>query len=86
MTIYQQLKELGITLPTVATPAAAYLPFVISDSHVYLSGHIAKEEGRVWAGQLGKNMQTQDGVRAARAVAIDLLGTLDAACSSIGKS
>lgn len=86
MTIYQQLKELGITLPTVATPAAAYLLFVISDSHVYLSGHIAKEEGRVWAGQLGKNMQTQDGVRAARAVAIDLLGTLDAACSSIGKS
>jgi enamine deaminase RidA (YjgF/YER057c/UK114 family) len=86
MTIYQQLQVLGITLPAVATPAAAYLPFVISESHIYLSGHIAKKDGKVWIGQFGKNMQTQEGVHAARAVAIDLLGTLDAACSSLGKS
>ena len=85
MTVYKKLEELGITLPPVATPAAAYVPFVVSDSHIYLSGHIAKKEGKVWVGQLGLTMQTPEGADAAVAVAIDLLGTLHAACQSVGK-
>jgi len=85
MTIYKKLKELGVTLPPVSTPAAAYVPYAVSDSHIFLSGHIAKKEGQVWVGQLGLNMTTQDAVQAARAVAIDLLGTLHAACQSVGK-
>ena len=85
MTIYKKLQELGVTLPPVSTPAAAYVPYAVSDSHIFLSGHIAKKEGQVWVGQLGLNMTTQDAVQAARAVAIDLLGTLHAACQSVGK-
>jgi enamine deaminase RidA (YjgF/YER057c/UK114 family) len=85
MSIYQQLETLGITLPPVATPAAAYVPFVVSDSHIYLSGHIAKKDGAPWVGQLGLNMDTASGALAARLVAIDLLGTLHAACKSVGK-
>ena len=85
MTIYTKLQELGVTLPPVSTPAAAYVPYAVSDSHIFLSGHIAKKEGQVWVGQLGLNMTTQDAVQAARAVAIDLLGTLHAACQSVGK-
>ena len=69
----------------MSTPAAAYVPYAVSDSHIFLSGHIAKKEGQVWVGQLGLNMTTQDAVQAARAVAIDLLGTLHAACQSVGK-
>jgi enamine deaminase RidA (YjgF/YER057c/UK114 family) len=69
----------------VATPAAAYVPFVVSDSHIYLSGHIAKKDGAPWVGQLGLNMDTASGALAARCVAIDLLGTLHAACKSVGK-
>ena len=65
MTVYKKLEELGITLPPVATPAAAYVPFVVSDSHIYLSGHIAKKEGKVWVGQLGLTMQTPEGADAA---------------------
>ena len=45
----------------------------------YLTGHNALKEGRPWAGQFGKNSTTEDGKLAARAVAIDLLGTLHAA-------
>ena len=71
MTVYKKLEEIGITLPPVATPAAAYVPFVVSDSHIYLSGHIAKKEGKVWVGQLGLTMQTSEGADAAKAVAID---------------
>jgi len=85
MTIYKKLQEIGIQLPPVATPAAAYVPYVVSDSHIYLSGHIAKRDGKVWVGQLGNTMQTSQGVLAARAVAIDLMGTLHAACQSVGK-
>jgi len=85
MSIYKKLNELAISLPPASTPAAAYVPFVISESHIYLSGHIAKQNGKVWSGQLGLNMQTQEGFGAARAVAVDLMGTLHAACQSVGK-
>lgn len=79
MSVYDTLSELGITPPPVAVPAAAYVPFVRSGNLVFLSGHIAKKDGKTWAGQLGLNMATDEGKQAARAVAIDLLGTLQAA-------
>jgi enamine deaminase RidA (YjgF/YER057c/UK114 family) len=50
-----------------------------------LSGHIAKKDGKPWVGQLGRNMQTAEGKDAARAVAIDLLGTLHAAVGDLNK-
>jgi len=79
MSIADRLKELGITLPPVSLPAAAYVPFVRTGNTVFLSGHIAKQDGKAWVGQLGTNMDTATGKTAARAVAIDLLGTLQAA-------
>ncbi|HEU4459410.1 MAG TPA: RidA family protein [Methylibium sp.] len=80
MTIAQRLADLGITLPPVAVPAAAYVPFVHAGKLVFLSGHIAKRDGKAWVGQLGRDTDTATGQQAARAVAIDLLGTLAAAC------
>ncbi len=79
MSIADKLKQLNITLPPVAVPAAAYVPFVRTGNLVFLSGHIAKRDGKPWVGQLGKNMSTEEGKAAARAVAIDLMGTLSAA-------
>ena len=80
MSIQQKLKDLHISLPPVATPAAAYVMYVQTGNSVYLSGHIAKQDGKVWVGQLGKDMTTEQGKQAARAVAIDLMATLQAAC------
>jgi enamine deaminase RidA (YjgF/YER057c/UK114 family) len=85
MSVYNKLKELQIELPPVATPAAAYVPFVQTGSLVFLSGHIAKKSGQVWTGQLGNTMRTEEGKQAARAVAIDLLGTLHAAVGDLNK-
>ena len=85
MNVYDNLESLQITLPPVATPAAAYQPFCISAQMVYLSGHIAKKEGAPWVGQLGLTMNTEEGKAAAASVAIDLMGTLHAACQSVGK-
>ena len=84
MNITQKLQTMGITLPPVATPAAAYVPFVQSGKLVFLSGHLAKQNGAVWVGQLGNTMNTAQAKPAARAVAIDLLGTLQAACLAAG--
>ena len=85
MSIYDKLAELNITLPPVATPAAAYVPYVQTGNLVFLSGHIAKQDGKVWVGQFGKTMTTAEGQAAARAVAIDLLGTLHAAVGDLNR-
>ena len=80
MSCYDKLKALNIELPAVATPVAAYVMYVQTGNTVYLSGHIAKKDGKPWVGQLGKTMTTEEGKLAARAIAIDLMGTLQAAC------
>ncbi len=83
MSIYDRLKTLGIELPPVSIPAAAYMPFVRTGNLVFLSGHIAKRDGKPWVGQLGKNTDTATGKLAARAIATDLLGTLHAAIGDL---
>ena len=85
MSIYKKLLELNITLPPVSIPAAAYVPFVQTGNLVFLSGHIAKQDGKPWVGQLGKNMSTEEGKAAARAIAIDLMGTLHAAVGDLNR-
>ena len=85
MSIYDKLKELGISLPPVTKPAAAYVPFVQTGNLVFLSGHTAKKEGKPWIGQLGKNMNTEEGKAAARTIAIDLIGTLHAAVGDLNR-
>lgn len=85
MSVYDRLSGLGITLPPVATPAAAYVPFARSGNLVFLSGHIARRDGKPWVGQLGREIDTATGQQAARAVAIDLLGTLHAAIGDLNR-
>jgi enamine deaminase RidA (YjgF/YER057c/UK114 family) len=81
-----RLQALGIALPPVSTPAAAYVPFVRTGNLVFISGHIARKDGKPWVGQLGLTMATEEGQAAARAIAIDLMGTLQAAAGGdLGK-
>ena len=80
MSIYDRLKALDITLPPVSAPAAAYLPYMQTGNLVFLSGHIARQDGKPWVGKLGDTMTTAQGQAAARSIAIDLMGTLQAAC------
>jgi len=76
--IYDRLKELDIELPSVSAPAAAYVMSAQSGNTIYLSGHIAKKDGKVWAAKLGDTLTTEEGRVAARSIAIDLLATLHA--------
>ena len=83
MSVYEKLKRLNITLPSMSAPAAAYAPFVSTGKLLFVSGHIAKRDGKPWIGQLGDQLTTAEGQQAARAVAIDLIGTLHAAAENL---
>ncbi len=86
MSALAKLKQLGIALPPVSTPAAAYVPFVQTGKLVFISGNIARKDGKAWVGQLGLTMETDEGKEAARSIAIQLMGTLQAACQASGKT
>lgn len=85
MSVYEKLSELKITLPQATPPAAAYIPFVRTGNLLFVAGHIAKKDGKPWAGQLGREITTEQGKEAARGVAIDLMGTMQAAVGDLNK-
>lgn len=85
MSIYDRLRELQITLPPMTAPVAAFSPFVRSGNLLFVSGHVAKKNGQPGVGQLGAELNTDEGNEAAKLVAIDILGTLHAACGDLGK-
>jgi enamine deaminase RidA (YjgF/YER057c/UK114 family) len=85
MSIYDKLKALNITLPEIDPPVAAFVPFVHTGNLVFVSGHIAKKDGRPWTGKLGVDLTTAEGKQAAQSIAVDLLATLQAAVNDLNK-
>jgi len=85
MSVYEKLDALNITLPELTPPVAAFVPFLRTGNLLFLSGQIAKNNGKPWVGQLGANLTTEQGKNAARGVAIDLMGTLHAAVGDLNK-
>ena len=83
--IAQKLSNLGITLVPPGAPAAAYVMAVTSGNQVFVSGHIAKRDGKPWVGKLGVDMDTASGKAAARSIAIDLMSTLQAHLGSLDR-
>jgi enamine deaminase RidA (YjgF/YER057c/UK114 family) len=85
MSAYERLRALEITLPEVAPPAAAFALYVRTGNLVFVSGHIAKKDGKPRTGKLGAGLTTAQGKEAARSIAIDLLATLQAATGDLNK-
>jgi enamine deaminase RidA (YjgF/YER057c/UK114 family) len=85
MSVYDKLKELQIILPEPISPAAAFVMTVRADNMLFVSGHIAKRDGKAWVGQLGTDLGTQEGKQAARNAAIDVLATMHHALQSLNK-
>ena len=61
MSIYKQLNDLNITLPELTPPVAAFVPYLRTGNLIFLSGHIAKIDGKPWVGQLGVDVTTGQG-------------------------
>lgn len=78
--IAARLKEMGISLPEAAPPAANYVPYVISGNLLYISGQLPLEGGKIAvSGHLGKNVDVEAGQRAAELCAINILSQARAA-------
>ncbi|MFC9362673.1 RidA family protein [Rhodococcus sp. NPDC057014] len=74
-----RLSELGITLPSVVPPVAAYVPAVRTGNYVYTSGQLPIVEGKLTiAGKLGAGVSDEDAKSAARACALNALAAVDA--------
>jgi enamine deaminase RidA (YjgF/YER057c/UK114 family) len=86
-TVDKKLAELGITLPTPASPIANYIPFVRVGSLLFVSGQICLDAaGKVVAkGKLGNGVSLEDGQKAARACAINVLAQVKAALGDLDK-
>jgi len=87
-TVSERLKALQITLPDAPPPVvdgyvASFVPFVRTGNLVYLSGRLAKQDGKIWSGKLGEQITTSEGKQAARGIAIELLATLQAALGDL---
>lgn len=85
MSVYDKLKELEINLPEPITPAASFLMTARTGNLLFVSGHVARRDGKVWVGQLGTDMGTQEGKQAARNTAIDVLGSMHHALGDLNK-
>ena len=76
MNPYHELERLKIALPPATTPVAAFVMATQTGNVVFVSGHIARQDGKPLVGQFGREFSTQEGQVAARGIAIDLMATL----------
>jgi enamine deaminase RidA (YjgF/YER057c/UK114 family) len=89
-TVYERMKALQITLPDVQPSVvdgyvASFVPFVRTGNLVYLSGRLAKKDGKPWSGKVREQITVPEGKQAARGIAIELLATLQAALGDLEK-
>tara|TARA_B110000305_G_C19410610_1_gene625227 strand:- start:1113 stop:1580 length:468 start_codon:yes stop_codon:yes gene_type:complete len=78
--IEARLKELGIELPEAASPAANYIPFVVTGKLVFISGQITLLNGKIiHQGRIGDDLTVDDGYQAARLCGLNLLAQLKVA-------
>ena len=84
--VEKKLQELGVVVPEPTTPSANYVPFVRTGNLLMVSGQICYEAGKLVAvGKLGAGVSLEEGQRAARACAINVLSQVKAALGDLDK-
>jgi enamine deaminase RidA (YjgF/YER057c/UK114 family) len=75
------LARLGAEVPTTSTPGANYIPFIRTGNLLYLAGQIPRHGDRIdHVGKLGAAISIEEGYRAARSCALNLVVQVRAAC------
>lgn len=81
-----RLEQLGLTLPEVAAPAAAYQPTARSGHLVLTAGQLPVVDGKLSAtGKLGDSLETEDGARSARTCALNVLAAAASAAGGLDR-
>ena len=85
-TIETRLQELGIELPSAATPAANYVPFHISGKQLFISGQLPiVAGGPEFKGKVGADIDVETAQKAAKACAINILAQAKSALGELDR-
>ena len=80
--INKRLEELNIDIDNASAPAGSYIPFVISNNLVFISGQLPFINGELTIkGKVGDNVSVEEGIQMAEACAMALLSQLKEACN-----
>lgn len=86
MSIDARLAQLGITLPPAPAPGGVYTPVVVVDKIAYVSGQVPFDaDGKMIVGRVGSDLTEEQGVAAARQVALTMLATIKASLGSLDR-
>ncbi|MEM7221175.1 MAG: RidA family protein [Pseudomonadota bacterium] len=80
-----RLKELDIALPDAPAPAANYVPAVRSGNLLFVSGQVAMDANGLVRGKLGENMSVEEGQKAARLCALNIIAQVQTACGDLNR-
>ena len=84
--VENKLKAMGITLPDVPKPVAAYVPYVVAGNMVFVSGNLPMEKGELkFKGRLGADVSVEEGAKAARLAAINAIAALRGAAGDLDR-
>jgi enamine deaminase RidA (YjgF/YER057c/UK114 family) len=82
----ERLAELGLEVPEVAAPVAAYVPAVRTGNHVYTSGQLPLRDGELIAtGKVGGEVSEEQAAECARQCGLNALAALKAELGDLGR-
>ncbi|MBS4031946.1 MAG: RidA family protein [Clostridiales bacterium] len=84
MSIEKKLSEIGVELPTAASPVGAYVPAVRSGKHIFTSGQVPLVNGEIkYAGKVGVDVSEEDAYQAAKICVINCLAAIKGLTGSL---
>jgi len=83
--IDRKLKELGLTLPQAAAPVASYVPTVLANGMLHISGQLPFKDGQLVTGRVGDGVSLEDAQEAAKLCALMLVAQMKAALGTLGR-
>jgi enamine deaminase RidA (YjgF/YER057c/UK114 family) len=83
--IDRKLEELGLTLPQAAAPVASYVPTVLANGMLHISGQLPFKDGQIVTGRVGDGVSLEDGQEAAKLCALMLVAQMKAALGTLGR-
>lgn len=82
----ERIKDLKLVFPPAPKPAGVYIPVLVVDKFLYVSGHgPVKNDGTLMQGRLGDNLTVEEGKLAARQVGLTMLSSIQTHFGSFDK-